>query len=122
MDLFCRSFSPPDNPDPAGAEAQRLGLAADVNAALAGRLVRGDDLARYIGVVSVRTTFQRCLSSLLCHDSSFTHFSFTESRSSCQTIVVNRVGLRRSRRRDEPAQLTRRGPRVNAIRRRSKRG
>ena len=36
-----RSSSPPDDPDSAGAEAQRLGLAADVQAALTSGLVGG---------------------------------------------------------------------------------
>jgi hypothetical protein len=45
-----RSSCPPDDSDPAGAEAQRLGLATDVQAALTCRLVSGDDFSWDIGV------------------------------------------------------------------------
>src|ERR1700730_14633896 len=48
---FYRSSPRANNPDPVRAEAQRLAFAAEAHTALAGSFIRGDDLARHIGVV-----------------------------------------------------------------------
>jgi len=47
---FRGSSSPPDNPDTARSETECLGLAADLNAALAGRFVSRNNLANHIGI------------------------------------------------------------------------
>jgi len=47
---FRGSSSPPDNPDAARSEAECLGFIADLNAALAGRFVSRNNLARHVGI------------------------------------------------------------------------
>ena len=50
--LSPRGSSPAsDDPDPTGPEAERLGLAADLNAAFTGSLVSRDDLPCHVGIV-----------------------------------------------------------------------
>ena len=47
---FRGSFSSPDDPDAARPKTECLGFAADLNAALTGRFVSSNNLARHIGI------------------------------------------------------------------------